>query len=439
MLPPIPEHIDSAMRRALDLARRGWGRVEPNPMVGCVLLRDGSVIGEGWHGRFGGPHAEVEALGDARRRGEEVRGATAVVTLEPCCHHGKTPPCAEALIESGIGRVYVALVDPDPRVAGGGITMLREGGVEVEVFHVEHTLAKAAGELNEAFIKRVTTGLPWVIAKWAQTLDGRIATRTGDSKWISSPASRERVHRLRGACDAVMVGAGTAVADDPLLTARPADPGDVKRVARRVVVDPRGRWARGVGKVGGVLEGEGPAMLRVDAERGGVWPGVTIAVGEDVQNVLRQELRRRGVDMYALRQPAGSASVEAAEGGGGGGMFDLRPLLAHLAGEHAATRVVVEGGAGLVGSLLAQGLVDEVQAFIAPRLMGDPAGLAPLDVFHVEHIADTPELELVGCEVVEGGGGDVWVRYRVGQTGIPKCEVRSANSEVRSAKCEWQA
>ncbi|MBI2478733.1 MAG: bifunctional diaminohydroxyphosphoribosylaminopyrimidine deaminase/5-amino-6-(5-phosphoribosylamino)uracil reductase RibD, partial [Planctomycetia bacterium] len=214
------------MTRAIELAQRGEGAVEPNPMVGCVIARDGQVVGEGWHPRFGGPHAEVEALHDA---GEAARGATMLVTLEPCCHQGKTPPCVDAIVNAGLTRVIVAQRDPFPQVDGGGIRMLQAAGIEVEV----GVCAERARELNAPYLKLVNTGMPWVIAKWAMTLDGKIATRTGNSQWISNAASRAVVHRIRGRVDAIIVGSGTVRADDPLLTARPAGP----RVATRIVFD----------------------------------------------------------------------------------------------------------------------------------------------------------------------------------------------------------
>jgi len=219
--------LDAAyMARALELASRGEGYVEPNPMVGCVIVRDGEVVGEGWHQKFGGPHAEVEAL---RVAGARARGATMYVTLEPCCHHGKTPPCTEAIIAAGITRVVCAQRDPFEQVAGRGIEMLKAAGIAVEAGMLE----AEAKTLNAPYLKLVTTGRPWIIAKWAMTLDGKIATRTGDSRWISGEASREIVHRLRGRVDGIMVGCDTALHDDPLLTARP--PG--ARVATRIVVD----------------------------------------------------------------------------------------------------------------------------------------------------------------------------------------------------------
>ncbi len=214
------------MARAIELALRGEGAVEPNPMVGCVIMRDGETIGEGFHARFGSPHAEVEALAVAASR---AHGADVYVTLEPCCHHGKTPPCTQALISAGVRRVIVAQRDPFAKVAGQGIAELERAGIEVQVGLLE----SEARALNAPYLKLLAQGRPWIIAKWAMTLDGKLATRSGDSRWISSPASRGIVHALRGRVDAIMVGRGTAAADDPLLTARPAG----LRTATRIVLD----------------------------------------------------------------------------------------------------------------------------------------------------------------------------------------------------------
>ncbi|RMF74303.1 MAG: bifunctional diaminohydroxyphosphoribosylaminopyrimidine deaminase/5-amino-6-(5-phosphoribosylamino)uracil reductase RibD, partial [Planctomycetota bacterium] len=215
------------MRIALRTARRGLGRVEPNPPVGCVLVRGGRELARGFHRYFGGPHAEVDAL----RRAGNARGATAYVTLEPCCYHGKTPPCTQALIAAGIRRVVAAVRDPNPRVSGRGLALLRRAGLQVDV----GVLADEAEALIAPFRKLTKTGRPWVIAKWAQSLDGRIATRTGDSRWISDVAARTHAHRTRARVDAIIIGARTAGIDDPLLTARLARP---RRVAARVVLDP---------------------------------------------------------------------------------------------------------------------------------------------------------------------------------------------------------
>src|SRR5438067_6355121 len=211
------------MLRALELAQRGQGYVEPNPMVGSVIVASGEVVGEGWHQRFGGPHAEVEALVKA---GERAVGTTMYVSLEPCCHHGKTPPCTEAVLAAGIRRVVAAMRDPFPQVAGKGAEQLRAANIVVE-FGVGEG---AARRLNAPYLKLLATGQPYVHLKWAMTLDGKIATRTGHSKWISGPASRQHAHALRGRMDAIVVGIGTALADDPLLTVRPPGPRTPTRV-----------------------------------------------------------------------------------------------------------------------------------------------------------------------------------------------------------------
>ncbi|MEO6808638.1 MAG: bifunctional diaminohydroxyphosphoribosylaminopyrimidine deaminase/5-amino-6-(5-phosphoribosylamino)uracil reductase RibD, partial [Isosphaeraceae bacterium] len=221
---------DVWMRRALAEAERGRGAVEPNPMVGAVVVREGRIVGVGHHARFGGPHAEVVALA---RAGEAARGATLYVTLEPCCHIGKTPPCVESVIRAGIVRVLAAMPDPFPKVSGGGFAKLKEAGVSVEV-GLEQT---AARRLNAPYLKRLITGFPYVTAKWAMTLDGKTATGSGDSRWISGSRSRALVHELRGRVDAVAVGIGTALADDPQLTARPPGP----RQAVRLVLDSSAR------------------------------------------------------------------------------------------------------------------------------------------------------------------------------------------------------
>jgi diaminohydroxyphosphoribosylaminopyrimidine deaminase/5-amino-6-(5-phosphoribosylamino)uracil reductase len=222
---------ESFMRRALDLARKGLGEVEPNPMVGAIIVRDGRILGEGWHQKFGGPHAEVEALSAAKTAGRDVRGATMYVTLEPCSHHGKTPPCTSAVLAAGIGRVVVAMEDPDEHVRGRGLAQLREAGVEVKCGLCE----AEARELLAAYIKLRTRRRPWVICKWAQTADGYLALPAGEGRWISGEQSRQKVHELRACCDGICVGSGTVLADDPLLTNRSGR----GRQPVRVVLDAR--------------------------------------------------------------------------------------------------------------------------------------------------------------------------------------------------------
>lgn len=332
------------MLRAALAGWRGMGRVEPNPMVGCVIgsLR-GEVLGVGWHTRFGNAHAEVEALRDCERRGHAAHGATAWVTLEPCNHFGKTPPCTDALLRAGIAKVVYARRDPNPS-AGGGAERLAAAGVEVACI----SGCALADRLSAPFVKRISTGLPWVIAKWAQTLDGKVAARTGDSQWISNEYSRAAVHRLRGRVDAVLTGIGTVRADNPRLTARVPFP---RRAPRRCVVDPR-------------LEiGTDCAMLRAEPGGGTSAPVTLFTSSVAAHSARAAALRDAGCEVVAL--PASSV-----------GGLDLGAALRHLAGVHQAANVLVESGPGLLGRMIAAGLVDEAAVFVAPKLLGDPAGLS---------------------------------------------------------------
>lgn len=373
--------VPAAMARALELAERGRGFVEPNPVVGAVLLDEaaGAVLGEGYHQRFGGPHAEVEALADARRNGHDLAGKTIVVTLEPCNHHGKTPPCVDALLAARVGKVVAAMVDPFEKVAGQGIARLRAAGVTVEVGLLEAQARRS----HEPFIKRVTTGLPWTIAKWAQTLDGKIATSTGDSKWISCEASRRQVHALRGRVDAIVVGVGTVAADDPALTARDTE---IRRVARRVVIDPHLRLP--------------PDAALLQKGSGVIFPPVLVAAeAEAVERggEAARRLRAAGVELFPLAERCGHR-------------LDLRPLFRHLASAHAASNVLVEGGAGVAGAVFEQGLADQVLVYLAPKLLGDPDALDPVRGVACERIDEAHRLDLVHHERV---GGDILLDYRV--------------------------
>jgi diaminohydroxyphosphoribosylaminopyrimidine deaminase/5-amino-6-(5-phosphoribosylamino)uracil reductase len=323
------------MARALELAAQGEGHVEPNPMVGCVVVRGAEIIGEGWHRRFGGAHAEVEAL---KLAGPRAAGATMVVTLEPCCHQGKTPPCSQAVVGAGVRRVMVAQRDPFPGVAGGGVAELEAAGMEVEVGLLE----AEARRLNAPYLKLQETGRPWVLAKWAMTLDGKIATRTGSSQWISSAESREIVHELRGRVDAIVVGRQTAQSDDPLLTARPAGP----RTALRVVVDTRASRSS-------------PSQL---ARTAGDLAGV-VAVGPGAPAAEQPRLARAGCEVFLCRADNHAARLDE--------------LLTEL-GRRRLTNVLVEGGGELMGSLLDAGQIDEVHVFIGPKLVGGAAAVSPV-------------------------------------------------------------
>ena len=347
------------MGRALELAERGRGFVEPNPLVGAVLVRDGRAVGEGWHRRYGEAHAEVNALAEA---GDLARGATAYVTLEPCCHHGKTPPCTDALLRAGVGRVMAAMSDPFPPVAGRGAAALRAAGVPVEFGLCE----AAARRLNAPYLTLLTAGRPYVHAKWAMTLDGKIATRAGDSRWISNEASRRRVHELRGRMDAVVVGVGTALADDPRLTARPPGP----RTAVRVVLDSRCR-------------------LPTDS--------VLAKTAREVPTLLAATAAAPADRAAALR----ALGCEVLTGPATDGHTDVRALLAEL-GRRRFTNLLVEGGGGALGAFLDAGAVDEVHVFVAPCLAGGATAPTPMGGRGVEKIAEALRLTETRVDIVDG-------------------------------------
>lgn len=365
------------LRRAALAGWRGMGRVEPNPMVGCVIgTVRGEVLGVGWHRVFGGPHAEVEAIADCGRRGNPTHGATAWVTLEPCNHFGKTPPCTDALLKAGIARVVFARRDPN-KPASGGAERLRAAGVECVELHG----CELARRLSDPFIKRLHTGLPWVIAKWAQTLDGKVATRTGDSKWISSESSRAMVHRLRGRVDAVLTGIGTVRADNPRLNPRPTrGTAKPRRTPRRCVIDPR-------------LETPRESLLFTGSAPGATDGAVTLFTNPVVAHSPRAlDLRRAGVEIVPLPTASGVVGGPGAAGGGG---LDLSAALRHLARTHDAMNVLVESGPGLLGRLIAAGLVDEALVFVAPKLLGDAGGLAPATVGEAPSIAHATPLRVL--------------------------------------------
>jgi len=331
------------MRRALRLAARGRGRVSPNPMVGAVIVARGRLLGEGYHRVVGGPHAEVWAL---RAAGRVAKGATAYVSLEPCCHRGRTPPCTDALVAAGVARVVAATLDPDPRVAGKGVKQLRQCGVQVEV----GVLEEQARRLNEGYVKRTTTGLPFVALKAAMSLDGKIATAAGESKWITGEPARAAGHRLRAAHDAVVVGVQTVLADDPELTVRMTR----GRGPLRVVVDSRGRT---------------PVTARL-LRRGDSPP--LIALTAKAPPARQRALERAGAEVWVV--PSARARV------------DLRALLVRL-GERGANTVLVEGGGTLAAAALAAGLVDRVYFFMAPLIIGGAKALTPVEGEGVRRLA----------------------------------------------------
>jgi diaminohydroxyphosphoribosylaminopyrimidine deaminase/5-amino-6-(5-phosphoribosylamino)uracil reductase len=347
------------MRRALELAERGRGYVEPNPLVGAVVVRDGQLVGEGWHQRYGEAHAEVHALAAA---GEAARGATLYVTLEPCCHHGKTPPCTDAVLRAGVRRVVAAMTDPFPAVAGKGADILRQAGVTV-AFGVGEAEAR---RLNAPYLKLLTTGRPWVHAKWAMTLDGKIATRSGDSRWISNETSRRRVHELRGRMDAIVAGIGTVLADNPQLTARPPGP----RTPARVILDSQGRI-------------HDDAVLVQTAR---VTPTI-LAATQRLPDVRRAALQSLGCEVLILPEHQGHVSVEA--------------LLAEL-GRRRFTNVLVEGGSGVFGAFLDASSFDELHVFMAPRLAGGATATSAVGGAGVQHMAEARRLAEWRYEILDG-------------------------------------
>lgn len=347
------------MNRALAEASKGRGAVEPNPMVGCVIVQEGGrLVGAGHHARFGGPHAEVAALAEA---GSAASGATMYVTLEPCCHQGKTPPCTAAIIRAGVSRVVAAMRDPFPMVDGGGLRILREAGIQAEV----GVLGMAAAELNAPYLKRIATGLPYITAKWAMTLDGKTAVSSGQSQWISSAGSRRLVHQLRGRMDAILVGIGTVLLDDPMLTARPAGP----RVATRVVLDSRAAL---------------PTTCRLARTARDV--PVLVAVSEDAPADRRAALLDCGCELMSLP---------------GRGRVPLDPLLREL-GRRGMTNVLVEGGGRVLGSFLDEHSVDAVEAYIAPLLEGGDHAYTSARGRGSATMNDAVRLTGVSCELVDG-------------------------------------
>ncbi len=355
------------MRAALQLAARGLGNTWPNPAVGCVLVKDGRVIGRGWTQPGGRPHAETEALA---RAGEGARGATAYVTLEPCSHHGRTPPCCDALIRAGVSRVLVALRDPDARVDGRGFARLRQAGITVE----EGLLGAEAAALNAGFIRRITQGLPLVTLKLAATLDGRIATQAGESRWITCAAARRAVHALRARHDAVLVGSGTVLADDPDLTCR--IPGMDPVPMLRVIADAR-------------LRTPPTARLVREAGRQPTW----LLTGAGHRPSALAPYIEAGVEVVTIRR---------ASGGG----LQPRAMLAALA-TRGVTRVLAEGGAGLSAGLLRAGLVDRLVWFHAPGVMG-AEGLPSAGPLGVAVLSAMPRFRRVATEAV---GEDVMSEF----------------------------
>ena len=345
------------MQMALELAGKALGRTSPNPMVGAVVVRDGQVVGSGYHARAGTPHAEVHALGEA---GEKARGATLYVTLEPCCHHGRTGPCTEAVIKAGIAKVIISMPDPNPKVAGNGIKILQKAGITVETGILE----EQSRRLNEVFIKYISTGLPFVVMKTAMSLDGKIATSSGESQWITGPESRTMVHRLRDRYDAILVGVGTVLADNPSLTTRLPE-GEGKDPVR-VVLDSRARTP-------------------VDAQiitQSSQSPTVIVTTSDAPRDKL-QQLSDAGAQIIQL----------SADDHG----ICLHELL-HKLGEQEITGLLIEGGARVNSTFINKSLVDKVFWFIAPIIIGGNSAPGPVGGTGITALAEATKLSDISMQ-----------------------------------------
>ena len=347
------------MRKALELARNALGRTSPNPLVGAVIVRDGCIVAAGWHRAAGTPHAEIHALNMA---GELARGATLYVTLEPCAHYGRTGPCAKAVIEAGIRRVVIAMRDPNPLVAGKGILMLQEAGIDV----VCGVLEEEARKLNEVFLKWIATGLPFVTLKTAMTLDGKIATVTGESQWITNEVSRRRVHEWRDRADGILVGINTVLKDNPSLTTRLPERHGKNPI--RIILDSKGRT---------------PPDARVVKDG---QAKTIIAVVADASKERMEALQKAGAEVLVA---------------GDGSQVDLHELLRQL-GKKEITSLFVEGGATVNFSFFQAGLVDKVHAFVAPKILGGREALTPVGGAGFARLSEAVELEGLKAESLAG-------------------------------------
>lgn len=361
------------MRMALELAAKALGRTSPNPMVGAVVVRDGRVVGIGYHARAGTPHAEVHAL---RAAGEMARGATLYVTLEPCCHHGRTGPCTEAVINAGISRVVMAMTDPNPGVAGRGAQRLREAGIKVETGVMEDEAKK----LNEVFIKYITTGIPYVVMKTAMSLDGKIATAGGESQWITGPESRAFVHRLRDRYDAILVGSGTVLADNPSLTTRL--PGGGGKDPVRIVLDSRART---------------PVNAQIITQESKAATYIVTTGKAPVEKVKQLE----------------SAGARVLQTGTAENGIDLPEMLREM-GRREITSILVEGGARVNGSFIGGNLVDKVFWFLAPKIIGGASAPGPVGGAGITALADALKIEDI---YIHRCGDDICIEGRAVKRG----------------------
>ena len=356
------------MRRAIELAKKGGGYVHPNPLVGCVVVKDGEIIAEGYHEKYGEFHAERNAL---TRCKTEIKGALLYVTLEPCCHYGKTPPCTEIIIEKGIKKVYVGILDPNPLVAGKGVKRLQDAGIEVEV----GLCADEIRELNKVFLKYITTKRPYVIMKTAMTLDGKIAAFTGDSKWVTNEESRKMVHQLRSEMAGVIVGIGTVLADDPMLNVRlegnPHQP-------IRIVVD---------------------SNLRISSE------SKLIRTAKDYRTIIATTQNNDCRDV----QPYLSTGVEILDCQSNNGHVDINDLMSKL-GSMGIDSLLLEGGGTMNAAFLEAGCVDEVWAFIAPKIIGGAAAQTAVSGDGIEKMSDAIQLQNIDIQNING---DILVKGKI--------------------------
>lgn len=386
------------MQDAMLLAQHGEGQVNPNPLVGALIVKNDDIVASGYHTRYGDLHAEREAFKDAESRGIDCKGATLYVTLEPCCHEGHQPPCVDAVIEHGISRVVVGLLDPNPLVAGKGLEILRSNGIEVDVMendngngNVNVNLGDAAQELvkqlrmqNRVFLKFITTNQPWITAKWAMTLDGKIATSTGDSKWITNKQSRQRVHMLRKNNMAILCGIGTVIADDPMLNVRLSEE-SMQRL--------------------GIKEHEVRHPIRIVADRQARIPmesqlvstaheyPTIVVYGNSADEEKLQQLRDAGVTLWNCNS--------------------LTELV-QRAGAEKIDSILLESGGTLSEALLSEGLIDEVVAFVAPKIIGGKSARTPVEGEGVTLMSEAIELE---DQIVETVGSDVMISGLVKKSG----------------------
>lgn len=363
---------EEAMKRAIYLAEKGRGWTNPNPVVGAVIVKDGTIIGEGFHARCGDLHAERNAIASLKER-ESARGATMYVTLEPCCHNGRTPPCTEAILEAKLGRVVIGSGDPNPKVAGKGAEILRKAGIQVE----EGFMKEECDKLNPVFFHYISTGLPYVILKYAMTADGKTATKTGASRWISGEQSRSVVHEFRHRCMGIMAGVGTVLADDPMLNVRL----EGKKSPIRIICDSRLR----IPKESRICQSAGEYTTIVACG------GKTQAMEEKAE-----WLKQRGMEVIALPD--------------GRGKVDLRQLMRYLGGR-GIDSILLEGGAALNESALRAGIVKEVKVFLAPKIFGGAEAMTPVMGVGIETPGEAVALTLERCSQIEE---DLLLEYRVG-------------------------